>query len=85
MDEETRNKLSDVQARYAPILMSKPNVVGVGIGLVRVNGEVTAEPALIVMVTKKLSPEELEPEDVIPQMIEGVRVDVQETGAFEAQ
>ena len=85
MDEATRNKLSDIQARYAPILMEKPNVVGIGIGLVRMNGEATAEPGLIVMVARKVPVEELAPEDVIPETIEGVRVDVQETGAFEAQ
>ena len=84
MDEATRNKLTDVQARYAHSLMEKPNVVGIGIGLVRVDGEVTAEPGLIVMVVKKVPEAELAPEDVIPATIEGVRVDVQETGAFEA-
>jgi hypothetical protein len=85
MDEATRNRLSDIQARYAHTLMEKPNVVGVGIGLVRIEGEVTAEPALIVMVTKKIPDAELAPDDTIPKSIEGVRVDVQETGAFEAQ
>ena len=31
MDEATRNRLTDIQARYAHDLMEKPNVVGVGI------------------------------------------------------
>jgi hypothetical protein len=84
MDEATRDKLTDIQARYAHSLMEKPNVVGVGIGLVKVNDEYTSEQGLIVMVTKKVPIEELAPEDVIPATIEGVRVDVQETGAFEA-
>ena len=84
MDEETRNKLTDVQARYAHSLMEKPNVVGIGIGLVRIDGEVTAEPGLIVIVVKKVPDAELAPNDMIPKSIEGVRVDVQETGAFEA-
>lgn len=84
MDEETRNKLTDVQARYAQVLMEKPNVVGVGIGLVKEGDEYTSESALVVMVEKKVPIEELLPEDVIPRTIEGVRVDVQETGGFEA-
>ncbi|MDQ7024919.1 MAG: hypothetical protein Q9P44_05100 [Anaerolineae bacterium] len=84
MDEETRNKLTDVQARYAQVLMEKPNVVGVGIGLAKEGDDNSSEAALIVMVEKKVPLEELALEDVIPRMIEGVRVDVQETGGFEA-
>ena len=84
MDDETRDKLTDVQARYADMLMAKPNVVGVGIGLAKVNGEYTDEPALVVMVVKKVPVEELAPEEVIPQSLEGVRIDVQETGVIEA-
>jgi hypothetical protein len=84
MDDETRDKLTDVQARYADVLMAKPNVVGVGIGLAKENGEYTDEPALVVMVVKKVPIEELAPADVIPRSIEGVRIDVQETGVIEA-
>ena len=84
MDEATRDRLTDIQARYAHDLMEKPNVVGIGIGLVRIDGEVTAEPGLIVMVVKKVPDAELAPNDMIPKSIEGVRVDVQETGAVEA-
>ena len=84
MDEETRNKLTDIQARYADMLMAKANVVGVGIGLAKDNGEYTDEPAIVVMVEKKVPIEELAPEDIIPRSIEGVRVDVQETGVIEA-
>ena len=84
MDDETRDKLTDVQARYADMLMAKPNVVGVGIGLAKVNGEYTDEPALVVMVVKKVPVEELAPEELIPQSLEGVRIDVQETGVIEA-
>jgi len=84
MDEATLAKLTDIQVRYAEKLMEKPNVVGVGIGMAKVGDEYTDEPALVVMVEKKVPPEELAPEDAIPHHIEGVRVDVQETGAFQA-
>jgi hypothetical protein len=84
MDKETEAQLTDIQARYAPELMSKPNVVGVGIGLAKECDEYTAEPAIVVMVEKKVPEEELAPEARIPPTIEGVRVDVQEVGKFEA-
>jgi hypothetical protein len=36
------------------------------------------------MVVKKVPVEELAPEEVLPQSLEGVRIDVQETGVIEA-
>lgn len=84
MDEATRAILTDIQVRYAPMLMEKRHVVGVGIGLAQLQGRYTDEPALIVMVDKKVPESELDPQDRIPHEIEGVRVDVQEVGTFEA-
>ena len=83
MDEETLNKLTDIQTRYVDVLMEKANVVGIGIGLAKESDEYTSEPALVVMVEKKVPLDELAPEDVIPRTIEGVRVDVQETGPIQ--
>jgi hypothetical protein len=82
MSEDLHAKISDIQARYVDELMAKPHVVGVGIGMAKVNGEHTNEMALVVLVDKKVPMEELAPADRIPSEIEGVRVDVQETGVF---
>jgi len=80
-----QEKISDIQVRYVDELMEKENVVGVGIGLAKVDGEYTDELALVVLVEKKVPLEELAEADIIPAEIEGVRVDVQETGPLEAQ
>lgn len=79
MDEKTREKLTAIQARHADSLMRKANVVGVGIGYKN------EQAALVVMVAKKVALADLAPEDVVPTEIEGVPVDVRETGMFTAQ
>lgn len=75
-----QERISEVQHKYVDELMAKKNVVGVGIGLAIENGEYTDEVVLVVMVEKKVDWRELDDADVIPSEIEGVRVDVQETG-----
>lgn len=66
-------------------LMSMPNVVGVGVGFRQKGGVRADEVALVVMVTQKLSPSLLAPDDAIPAVIDGVPVDVQEVGVVRAQ
>lgn len=63
--------------------MSKANVVGVGIG--RRQGMQGEEMVLVVMVSRKVPRRQLHPEDIIPQEIEGVSVDVREVGELAAQ
>ncbi|MEM9954886.1 MAG: hypothetical protein AAF846_24985 [Chloroflexota bacterium] len=75
-----QERISDIQRKYVDELMQKKNVVGVGIGLAKENDEYTDEVVLVVMVEKKVDWRELDDTDVIPSEIEGVRVDVQETG-----
>ena len=77
-----QEKLSQVQAKYIDMLMSKPNVVGVALGYVRENGTLTNEKGIVVMVSKKVPESELTAKDLIPHELDGVRVDVQEFGTF---
>jgi hypothetical protein len=66
-------------------LMGMANVVGVGIGFRTCQGVRTEEPALVVMVSRKIPPELLNPEERIPAEIDGVPVDVQEVGQIHIQ
>jgi hypothetical protein len=77
-------RASEVQERYKDELMSKPHVVGVGVGFATRHGERTPEVGIVVMVDRKLPTAQLAPEDLIPRELDGVRVDVQETGGFSA-
>jgi hypothetical protein len=61
-------------------LLAKANVVGVGVGLRRKGGELLDQPALVVLVSKKVPRAQLAEEDFVPNEIDGVPVDVQEIG-----
>ena len=61
-------------------LMAKPNVVGVGVGFRQIAGKPTDTLALVVMVTQKLPISQLNTTDQIPNVIEGIPVDIQEVG-----
>ena len=76
--------IQKVKETYQKHLMSKANVVGVGVGLRHTGGKRTDDLALIVMVSKKIPRAQLAPEDLIPKQIEGVPVDVKEVGQLEA-
>jgi hypothetical protein len=89
---ENESKNAGAQARvraiknaYTKELMEKANVVGVGIGLRQQGSVRTGEVALVVMVSQKVPSDQLSPDDVIPEEIEGVPVDVQEVGEIKAQ
>lgn len=84
LDDETSARLNDVQSRYIDMLMSKHNVVGVGIGFRKQGGEIIQQPCLVVMVSEKVPDDELNPEDRIPPELEGIPVDIQEVGRFMA-
>jgi hypothetical protein len=73
-----------VKETHLSELMSKPNVVGVGVGKRNVGGQQTDELALVVMVSKKLPEVQLDKADLIPRKIDGIPVDVREIGKLEA-
>lgn len=75
-----QERITQVQVKYVDELMQKAHVVGVGVGLAKVDDEYTDEMALVVLVDEKVPLEELDEEDQIPTELDGVRVDVQETG-----
>lgn len=80
------DQLSRVKTNHEQELMKKENVIGVGIGLRKRDGEYTDEPAIVVSVTRKVPRSMLDPDDAIPPQLEGVPVDVQAIGeprAFE--
>ena len=84
LNDEKIAQVTAIQQRHQDFLLSIPHVVGVGIGFATTEGSPTPELSLVVTVDQKLPDEFLPPEHRIPKEIEGVRVDVQETGAFTA-
>jgi hypothetical protein len=84
VNESAILRAMEVKARYEASLLKKANVVAVGVGFRQRGGEVTYEVALVVSVTRKLPATQLPPQDVIPDRIEGIPVDVRETGTIRA-
>lgn len=84
-NEDITERAKAVQEKYQNELMSKANVVGTAVGLVKKQGQYTGEVAIVVMVDHKVEASELGPDDLIPKELDGVPVDVQETGTFVAQ
>jgi hypothetical protein len=84
MSDEALRQAMAVKARHESLLMQKANVIGVGIGYRERGGKLTDEVALVVNVIRKLPRFQLDPEDFIPNDIEGVPVDVREIGQIRA-
>jgi hypothetical protein len=80
-----RERAEAIRRRVQADLLHKANVVGVGVGLRRIQGRKTGEVALVVMVDHKVPRAQLAPEDVLPSQIDGIPVDVQEVGELEAR
>ena len=79
-DESQAKYLNVLRIKKAnePGLMSKPNVVGVGIGK-------TGDDFILVVLVKKIASHPLHPEDRIPEEIEGVTVEIRQIGQPGAQ
>jgi len=73
-----------VKAEYTDLMLGRKNVVACGVGYKEVGGVRTDELCVIVSVTKKVPQVELAPGDLVPQVLEGVKTDVQETGVIRA-
>ena len=76
------DRMAAVQEKYSSALMSYPNVVGIGIGKRRRGGEPADELCLVAVVAKKLPTEQLQSAEILPSAVDGVPLDVIETGAF---
>jgi hypothetical protein len=63
-------------------MMPRPttNVVAVGIGPAEVKGKLTEELAIKLFVERKFSRDELSEEDLLPNQVDNVRIDVVESG-----
>lgn len=81
-DHEKIEKIAALQDKYSPKLMAYPHVVGIGIGLRQRQGKTTNELCLVVMVSEKLPASKLPPGGLLPRELDGIGIDVIETGAF---
>ena len=83
--QQELERVRQIKHKYEYSLLKLANVVGVGIGLKYVRGQVTETLAVVTNVTEKKPLADLSPRDVVPPELEGVLTDVQEVGHIKAQ
>jgi len=71
--------IKSVKRKYEDQLMGLPNVTGIGIG------EREGREVLKVFVTQKVPESELKPTEIIPKVLDGYEVDVDDIGFVTAQ
>ncbi len=76
--------VQDVKRHHEAELLRKPNVVAVGIGYRTRAGQRTDEVCIVVSVTRKVPASQLKRADLLPAAIEGIPIDVVETGVIRA-
>lgn len=84
MSIDPLEKAQAVKRRHEAALLRLPYVVGVGLGYRQVGGQPTGEVAIVVSVSRKVPASELRPGQAVPARLEGVPVDVVETGTLHA-
>jgi len=82
MDQKKIETLLKIKEANEPLLMSKPNVVGVDVGFKYVGGKQTGEVAIRVFVKKKM---DVAQKDAIPGTLQGEKTDVIEEEKVELQ
>jgi len=85
MSEQAVQHALEVKRRHETELLRKPNVVAVGVGFRTRGGQTTSEVCLVVSVTQKILASKLKRNEVLPQTLEDVPIDVVETGVIRAQ
>ncbi len=83
-DDQRMQEISAVQAKYADQLMAYPHVVGIGVGYRQRGSETTTELCLVILVDEKVPATSLQKDHILPTVLDGVPIDVQETGLFSA-
>jgi hypothetical protein len=73
------------QSLYQKNLLAKSNVVGVAVGFKEEKGDTQGDLALVVLVNEKKPLAALDPSDIVPPEVDGVRTDVYEVGYLRAQ
>jgi len=84
MMAELVTQLQQVKSAFVHDLLSKRNVVGVGLGHKISHGVDTGEICIVVSVTRKFDASILTAEDLVPHALEGFKTDVVETGILRA-
>jgi hypothetical protein len=79
-----RAEVNQVKAAHKDAILSKPHVIGVGMGYKVSKGVRTDELCLVTLVRQKMPLDALSPQAVVPKSLDGVLTDVVEIGDVRA-
>ena len=74
-----------IKKEHSAAIRSRPGVTGIGYGWRTRGGEATDEPAIRIYVERKLPPESLSQDAMLPAEIEGIPTDIVELGPIRLQ
>lgn len=74
-----------IKERYEKELLLNPNVMGVGIGTKIIKGISTQRQCIKIYVRKKISISKLKKNELLPQELSGIEIDVEEVGRLKAR
>ena len=77
---DTLSEAKSIREKYEKMLMRKKGVVGCAVGYKYVEGRKTDQVCIICYVIDKIPENQIDEADLIPPMIEGIPVDVVESG-----
>ena len=80
----TMEEVRRIKDRHEAELMGKKGVIGCAIGYKYVDGKKRNELCIVVYVKEKKPEEKLRKRDIIPKNIEGVPIDIVESGEIRA-
>jgi hypothetical protein len=84
MSEQAVQHAVEVKRRHENELLRHPNVVAVGVGFRTRAGQPTDEVCIVVSVTRKQPTSQLKRGEAVPASLDGVPIDVVETGVIRA-
>ena len=73
-----------IREKHEKMLMRKKGVVGCAVGYKQISGQKTDQICIICYVIKKIPEHQLDEDDLVPPMIEGIPIDVIESGGMKA-
>jgi len=80
----TIEEVRKVKNKYEKELMNKAGVVGCSIGYKQINVKKTDKLSIVCYVKEKKKEVDLKSKDIIPKKIDGILIDVVESGEFKA-
>lgn len=77
--------IREAKERSKDEILSKPNVVGVGVGFKEKRGRLTDDVVVVALVRQKVPEAGLKPRQMVPERVNGVPTDVVQVGEVRAQ